>query len=133
MDLIYLVLIESVTVCSSCDENEAVAAVLERVSQRLRRIESSLEGHRSVLVVGGGIVGASIALQLTRQGCQVCLVEADGKQSRNQAFRAQASDWLYLSRPCWSAQPNRRRTAAPPANHGHGSTQTARNHRLIMI
>ena len=54
MDLIYLVLIESVTVCSSCDENEAVAAVLERVSQRLRRIESSLEGHRSVLVVGGG-------------------------------------------------------------------------------
>ena len=121
------------TVCSICDENEAVAAVLERVSQRLRRIESSLEGHRSVLVVGGGIVGASIALQLTRQGCQVCLVEADGKPRHSVALCSHASDWLHSSCPCWSAQPSRRRTAAQPASHGRGSTRTARNQHPIML
>ena len=75
---------------ASSEDDAAVAASLEGVSQRLRRIESSLDGQRRVLVVGGGIVGASIALQLTRQGCQVCLVEADGASKPTQlSFNAQ--------------------------------------------
>lgn len=63
---------------SSAGGNDTIAAALQRILQRLRCIESRLDGNQSVLVVGGGIVGASIALHLTRAGCEVCLVEADG-------------------------------------------------------
>jgi hypothetical protein len=121
-----LLLIEIVINRSSrCDENDAMAAVLEGFSQRLRRIESTLEGHRNVLVVGGGIVGASIALQLSRQGCQVCLVEADGMQPIHIEMTIHIALFIirgctHPARPYWSAQPNRRRTVAQLANHGHG-------------
>ena len=66
---------------SSSEQDVEIAAALEQFSQRLRRIESRLDTSCRVLVVGGGIIGSSIALQLTRQGCRVCLVEADGEPS----------------------------------------------------
>lgn len=122
---------------SSSEQDDEIAAALEKFSQRLCRIESRLDTSCRVLVVGGGIIGSSIALQLTRQGCRVCLVEADGEPS-HQSSRPLRRPAIDCTSPADTdlvcrAQQNRRRTAAQPVNHGRGSTRTAKNRLPIMI
>ena len=89
------------------DAGLTTIAALEAIAQRLGRVESKLEPQRSVLVVGGGIVGTSIALQLTRQGCRVCLLEADGETHRRSqcCMPCPASRWCEIAQPCAAGVP----------------------------
>lgn len=81
---------------TKCEQGVSVPGALEAIDKRLRRIECTMsaEPERSVLVVGAGIVGASIALQLSRQGCSVTVLEADAQPASYSSTTSKSWAWI---------------------------------------
>jgi glycine/D-amino acid oxidase-like deaminating enzyme len=70
-------------------------AALEEISRRLDAIEHRLAPRKRVIVVGAGIVGAAVAMELARAGgCEVTLLEADAEPASYSGTTAKSWAWL---------------------------------------
>lgn len=78
---------------SPCSDLGHRGSIPNRLIVQAMATENGSARHKSVVVVGAGIIGASIAVNLTRRGCSVTVLES----SAHPAQGATAKSWAWLN------------------------------------